>query len=60
MPVSFEREDGSLVLDDVFDPEANLRCLERALQKSEQEGVKIKGVMITKYFGGSRQYIGEC
>lgn len=49
VPVSFEREDGSLDLNDVFDPDANLECLERAYDKSEKGGVKIKAVMITKY-----------
>ena len=48
VPVSFEREDGSLILDDLFDLDANLRCLERAFRKSKEEGVKIKAVMITR------------
>ena len=48
IPVPFERDDGSLDLDDVFDAQANLRCLERAYRKSELSGVKIKGVLISK------------
>ena len=48
VPVSFVREDDELNLDDVFDAEANAKCFERAYQQSVREGVKIKGVMITK------------
>lgn len=48
IPVPFAREDGTFDANDVFDGEANLRCLERAYQKCEQRGIKIKGVMITK------------
>lgn len=46
--VPFEREDGTLDLNDIFDPEANTRCLERAYRKAEKEGIRIKAVMITK------------
>lgn len=49
VPVSFAREDDSIVLDDVFDATANTRCLERAYQESQRRAVRIKGVMITKY-----------
>lgn len=48
IPVPFEREDGSLDLNDVFDPNTNTRCLERAYLKCERDGVKVRGVMITK------------
>jgi aspartate/methionine/tyrosine aminotransferase len=48
VPVPFEREDGSLDLNDVFDPEFNTRYFERAYRKCEREGVKVRGVMITK------------
>ena len=48
VPVPFEREDGSLELNDVFDAKANTRCLERAYRKCERAGVKVRGVMITK------------
>jgi len=46
--VSFARGDGGLELDDVFDAEANTRCLERGLAKARKDGVKVKGVLITK------------
>lgn len=48
IPVSFVREDGSFDANDVFDSEANTRCLQRAYEKCERQGVKVKGVMITK------------
>lgn len=48
VPVSFRREDGSVELKDVFDAEANAKCLERAWSESERKGVKIKGVLISK------------
>ncbi|KAK5166421.1 uncharacterized protein LTR77_007964 [Saxophila tyrrhenica] len=56
VPVSFAREDGSVVLDDVFDPEANLRCFERAYAESQRNGAKIKGVMITN----PHNPLGKC
>lgn len=46
--VSFQREDGSCDLEDVFEPDANVRCFERALEKAAREGIKVRGVMITK------------
>ena len=48
IPVPFERDDGTLDHDDVFEKEANVRCFERAYQKYQEKGVKIKGVLITK------------
>ncbi|KAK4543118.1 hypothetical protein LTR36_005895 [Oleoguttula mirabilis] len=56
VPVSFEREDGSLELADVFDAAANSRCLERALRQAETDGVKVKAVMITN----PHNPLGKC
>ncbi|EMC97585.1 hypothetical protein BAUCODRAFT_107204 [Baudoinia panamericana UAMH 10762] len=56
VPVSFRREDGGVVLDDLFDAEANLRCLERGLSEAEKEGTKIKAVMITN----PHNPLGKC
>jgi hypothetical protein len=49
VPVSFAREDDSIVLEDMFDAEANTRSLERAYQQSKSKGINVKAVMITKY-----------
>jgi hypothetical protein len=49
LPVSFAREDDSIDLEDMFDAEANTKCLERAYQQSRSEGITVKAVMITKY-----------
>ena len=48
VPVPFLREDGTFDLDDVFDADANARCFERAYQKCQEEGITVRGVMITK------------
>ena len=56
VPASFARDDGSINLDDVFDPEANLRCLERAYQKATQDGTKVRAVMITNPYNP----LGKC
>ena len=48
VPVSLAREDGSVVLDDMFDTSRSVECLEKAREESERNGVKIKAVMITK------------
>jgi hypothetical protein len=49
LPVSFAREDDSIDLEDMFDAEANTKCLERAYQQSKSEGINVKAVMITKW-----------
>lgn len=49
VPVTFRRKDGTLDLDDVFDAEANTRCLTRAFEQAKKDGVRVRAVMITKY-----------
>lgn len=49
IPVSFAREDGTLDLNDVFDAVSNTRCLERAYHQASNSGIKIRGLMITKF-----------
>jgi aspartate/methionine/tyrosine aminotransferase len=49
IPVQFRREDGTLDLNDVFDPQANTTCLERALGEAQRDGIRVRAVMITKY-----------
>lgn len=48
IPVPHVRDDGSVVLDDIFDAAASVRNLEKALQDSQKNGIKAKAVMITK------------
>lgn len=48
VPVSFAREHGEVKWDDVFDAEANVRALEKARVKAEEDGVRVRAVLITK------------
>ncbi len=48
IPVPFAKEDGFLDLDDVFDELANVRCLEKAYRQCENDGIRVRGVLITK------------
>lgn len=56
LPASFARDDGSIHLDDVFDAEANTRCLERAYQRAICSGMKVRAVMITN----PHNPLGKC
>lgn len=60
VPVSFKREDGTVVLDDVFDAQANTRCLERAFAQAGRDGMWIRAVMITKYGARSTCEQDQC
>lgn len=45
----FEGLEGYNTLDDVFDPAMNRKCLERAFEKAQAEGITVRGVMIAKF-----------
>ncbi|KAI1179309.1 putative aminotransferase class I and II family protein [Nemania sp. FL0916] len=47
VPATFQHVEGYQNLDDVFEPRMNREALEGALRNSEQEGVKVRAVLIS-------------
>lgn len=48
LPVSFRQNDREYLLPDVFEPASNRQALEMAFKKYSEDGIRIRGVLLSK------------
>ncbi|KAL2170440.1 hypothetical protein VTG60DRAFT_4820 [Thermothelomyces hinnuleus] len=53
VPALFQGLEGYTGFDDVFDPKMNREAFEKALRGAEEQGIKVRAVILTKYVGHS-------